>query len=100
MEDTSKPAHRIAFSIKPQDGDIIFDVHDNGIGMDQETLDKMFTLFFSAKGKKGTGLGLFIANKVVRQHGGAIAADSTPGQGTQIRVRIPKNKPLPGDATL
>jgi signal transduction histidine kinase len=50
----------------------------------------MFSLFFSSKGSKGTGLGLYIANDVVHQHGGQIHVDSTPGEGTEFRVVLPR----------
>ena len=61
--------------------------------MDRETREHMFTLFFSSKGHRGTGLGLFIANKIVGQHGGTIRVDSTPGQGTHFRIAIPARSP-------
>ncbi len=68
-------------------------VTDNGKGMDQETREKIFSLFFSSKGKKGTGLGLFISNKTIEQHGGAIAVTSEPGQGSSFRVTVPVRLP-------
>ena len=55
-----------------------------------EALEKIFTPFFSSKGNKGTGLGLFIANKIVEQHGGKIIVKSTPGHETRFTIRIPK----------
>ena len=64
-------------------------VEDNGLGMDQETREKIFSLFFSSKGIKGTGLGLFISNKIVDKHGGTIEVDSEPGRGTRFLVRVP-----------
>ncbi len=68
---------------------MIFEVEDNGIGMDQETREKIFSLFFSSKGIKGTGLGLFISNKIVDKHGGDIEVESEPGRGTRFMVRLP-----------
>jgi signal transduction histidine kinase len=65
------------------------EVEDNGIGMDRETREKIFSLFFSSKGIKGTGLGLFISNKIVDKHGGSIGVDSSPGCGTRFEVRLP-----------
>ena len=53
----------------------------------------MFTLFFSSKGNKGTGLGLFVSNEIVRQHGGAINVDSKPGKGSHFEIMIPKAIP-------
>jgi signal transduction histidine kinase len=58
--------------------------------MDGDTRDQIFSLFYSTKGRKGTGLGLFIANRIVGQHGGAITVASTPGEGAEFTVSIPK----------
>jgi signal transduction histidine kinase len=92
-KDKSKKSHKIIFSVKQQKDHLIFKISDDGIGMDEETLGKIFTPFFSSKGNKGTGLGLFIANKIVEQHGGKIYVKSTQGQGTHFTVRIPKTMP-------
>jgi signal transduction histidine kinase len=68
---------------------MVIEVEDDGIGMDKETREKAFSLFFSSKGLKGTGLGLFISNKIVDKHGGDIAVDSEPGRGTRFLIRLP-----------
>jgi signal transduction histidine kinase len=68
---------------------MFIEVEDNGLGMDQETREKIFSLFFSSKGIKGTGLGLFISNKIVDKHGGTIEVESEPGRGTRFLVRVP-----------
>ena len=65
-------------------------IEDNGVGMDRETREKMFTLFFSTKGNRGTGLGMFIAGQTVSRHGGAIEVESEPGQGSRITVWLPR----------
>ena len=59
--------------------------------MEQAELDNAFRLFYSSKGKKGTGLGLFITRNVVQQHGGSVTAVSEPGGGARFQVRLPKN---------
>ena len=51
-----------------------------GIGMTEETRTKLFTLFFSSKGKGGTGIGLYVARQVVMQHGGRIEVASVKGE--------------------
>jgi signal transduction histidine kinase len=76
-----------------QGDEIIFTIADNGIGMDSDTRSQIFDLFYSTKGKKGTGLGLFIANRIIGQHGGTITVVSNPGDGTVFRVKIPKKPP-------
>jgi len=93
VSDSTKKSHQISFCVGQHRNYIDFEVIDNGIGMDPETQDKIFTPFFSAKGEKGTGLGLYIANKIIEQHGGKIAVTSTPGKGTRFRIRIPKIVP-------
>lgn len=62
---------------------MVFVVEDNGAGMERETRERIFSLFFSSKGSKGTGLGLFVANKIVDKHGGSITVDSKPRRGSR-----------------
>jgi signal transduction histidine kinase len=88
-EGTRKPS-KVVFSLRRKKDRLEFDILDNGIGMDPITQEKLFTPFFSSKGDKGTGLGLFIANKIVEQHGGQIMVNSAPGRGSLFRVIIPK----------
>ena len=78
---------------RPDRVDLQLEISDNGIGMDKETREKMFTLFYSSKGREGTGLGLFISNQSIEQHEGAIQVDSTPGEGSRFTVRMPKILP-------
>ena len=62
------------------------------MGMDQETREKMFTLFFSSKGSKGTGLGLFVSNHVIPQHGGTIMVESEVKNGSRFEICIPRTR--------
>jgi signal transduction histidine kinase len=89
---------KIVFSLRRRKDRLEFDILDNGIGMDAATLEKLFTPFFSSKGDKGTGLGLFIANKIVEQHGGQITVSSAPGRGSLFRISLPAagHSPRPG----
>jgi signal transduction histidine kinase len=96
--DGSKESHKIVFGVREHRDFIFFDVFDDGIGMDADTREKIFTPLFSSKGNKGTGLGLYISNKIIEQHGGKIHVSSTPGQGTLFRIRIPKMPPEPSEA--
>jgi signal transduction histidine kinase len=91
--DETKKSHKIVFGVRKHKDKIIFEISDNGIGMDSETQEKLFTPFFSTKESKGTGLGLFISNAIIEQHGGEIIVKSTPGQGTLFRIGIPKKIP-------
>jgi PAS domain S-box-containing protein len=91
--DASKKANKIVFGVRQDNNDILFDVRDNGIGMDEKTREKLFTLFHSSKGREGTGLGLFISSKIIEQHGGSIKVESSLGKGSQFMVRMPKTIP-------
>ena len=93
IEDRTCKSHRIVFTVVPDDGHVIFEVRDNGVGMGQETQDSIFNLFYSSKGQTGTGLGLFIARNIIQQHGGTIQVASTPGQGSNFCVRLPRILP-------
>ena len=84
------PRHALRFRVWTQGDKIKFSVSDTGVGMDHETMSNLFTVFFSSKGRKGTGLGLFIANKIVEQHGGRIDVSSKPGQGSCFTITIPR----------
>jgi PAS domain S-box-containing protein len=88
--DTKKKHHFVRFSLTACGDNATFEIEDNGIGMDQETREKMFSLFFASKGTEATGLGLFTANKVIEKHRGTIEVESEPGQGTTYSIRIPK----------
>jgi len=87
--DKDKQDHNIRLGIRRDPQWVVIEVEDNGYGMDQETREKIFSLFFSSKGIKGTGLGLFISNKIVDKHGGTIVVDSELGRGTRFEVRLP-----------
>ncbi|MGD2271355.1 MAG: hybrid sensor histidine kinase/response regulator [Desulfobacterales bacterium] len=93
VKDESKESHKITFSVHQDRRYIFFDVSDNGVGMDKETAEKIFTLFFSSKGSKGTGFGLFVSNRIIQQHGGEIQVKSRPGEGSLFSVKIPKTLP-------
>jgi signal transduction histidine kinase/FixJ family two-component response regulator len=93
IDDKLKTDHCITFVVKKLEDQILFEISDNGIGMDEKTVSQMFNMFFSAKGKEGTGLGLFITQRIVKQHGGEIKAESAKGKGTTITVQIPVTIP-------
>jgi signal transduction histidine kinase len=67
----------------------VVEVSDTGVGMDQETRERMRETFFSTKGSQGRGLGMSIVNQIITMAGGFIQIDSSPGQGTRVRLYLP-----------
>jgi signal transduction histidine kinase/DNA-binding response OmpR family regulator len=91
LEDKSrKEEYSVNFSLHGEKDHIVFKISDNGVGIDQETREKIFTLFFSSKGNRGTGFGLFISNQICEQHGGSIIVNSTPGKGSVFQITLPR----------
>jgi PAS domain S-box-containing protein len=75
---------RIEFGTVTKDGETCYFVRDNGVGFDMAYADKLFTVFHRlhrAEDFEGSGVGLAIAERIVRRHGGRIWAESAPGQG-------------------
>lgn len=97
LGDAPGKRHRVRFGARVEQGAgggrVVFEVEDNGLGLDREAREKMFTLFFSSKGSKGTGIGLFISSTVIRQHHGSIEVQSSPGEGTRFTVSLPLRQP-------
>lgn len=69
-------------------------VEDTGGGIAQEQINRIFEPFYTTK-KKGSGLGMMIVRRIIREHGGRIDIDSRLGQGTSIRVWLPLHEPKP-----
>ncbi|OHB76800.1 MAG: histidine kinase [Planctomycetes bacterium RBG_16_64_10] len=68
-------------------------VTDNGSGIPADDLEKIFTIFVSRKGGRGTGLGLPVSQKILKEHGGRILVNSQPGQGSQFTLELPAVPP-------
>jgi signal transduction histidine kinase len=81
------------------DGHILIAVKDQGIGMDQKEVKKIFQKFYRTKsaeqsGEAGTGIGLSIVQQIVEQHGGTIEVSSRPGAGSCFTLVVPNGAQL------
>lgn len=75
-------------------------VSDNGSGIEPDALPRIFEPFFTTKPPgRGTGLGLAIATNILREHGGSLHFDSSPGQGTTAHVELPVGQGVSGVST-
>ena len=71
---------------------LIIEIEDNGSGMDEETTRKVFNPFFTTKPVgQGTGLGMSITYKIIKNHQGDIKVESKKGVGTKFIIRLPIN---------
>ncbi len=94
---------RIVVECEPGEGEWSFNVSDNGIGIAEEFVDKVFVIFQRLHGRDvytGTGIGLALCKKIVEYHGGAIWIDTARSTGTQIRFTLPEIPAPAADETL
>jgi PAS domain S-box-containing protein len=78
---------------REEEGTLIYEVADNGRGMDYEISRKVFSKFFTTKGSdRGTGLGLLTTKRIVHQHGGRISFESREGEGSVFRIELPRTE--------
>lgn len=77
----------ILITRRERDG-VVVEVVDDGPGMDRETLDRCFEVYFSTKGS-GSGLGLATVRRIAEAHGGELDVQSSPGNGTRVVMHLP-----------
>jgi two-component system sensor histidine kinase/response regulator len=99
----NKPGGHVKVIFCSQGQEVIVEIRDNGIGIEETHLGRIFEEFYRVDGRrdapvKGHGLGLSIAKKIVETHWGLIDLESKPGEGTSIKLRFPKL--FQGDASL
>lgn len=89
---TDEGGHIRVSLARAQDGGIVVEVEDDGIGMDEQQLARAFEKFYQADRShagEGNGLGLALARRIVDVHGGHMSAASAPGVGTTVTVHLP-----------
>ena len=88
--DTSKDGHAVEVRVDFFDEhNVSFEVEDDGTGMDDDTCSNIFTDFYSTKGTGGTGLGLLVVDKIVKEHGGRMDVLTALGKGSTFRAIVP-----------
>jgi two-component system NtrC family sensor kinase len=75
-------------STRGGEGSVSIELRDSGHGIPRERLQRIFDPFFTTK-ERGTGLGLAMAQEIAQEHGGSLACESTPGEGTTFTLRLP-----------
>jgi two-component system NtrC family sensor kinase len=84
---------------RADDDAVVVEVRDTGDGIKREHIKRIYDPFFTTKGiGHGTGLGLSVSYGILQEHGGSIAVDSAPGQGTTFRVTLPVYHPATATA--
>jgi signal transduction histidine kinase len=102
----SPPGSQIIVKVERRDQDYVVSVQDQGVGIPAEQLPHLFDRFYRVPGVEvrtgssvGVGLGLYIAQKIVEQHGGRIEVTSHPGEGSTFSIVLAA-RPLPVAAHL
>jgi signal transduction histidine kinase len=97
VEDRKNPQVTVGTRRDPEEGWVRLVVLDNGVGIQPQKVNEIFRPFVSSKGARGTGLGLAVSRKILREHGGDIVVQSQPGKGSKFILRLPQRSPLGGD---
>ena len=81
------------FAERRENGFVDIAVKDTGIGIPADQLEKVKTKFFKGNAtRRGSGIGLAVADEIIRMHGGEILLDSIEGEGTTVTIRLPIDK--------
>jgi two-component system NtrC family sensor kinase len=86
---TGRPDAKVSIALLCTQDSTRIEIEDNGVGIPQSQLQTIFSLFESTKGNRGTGLGLPVSQKIIREHGGDISVSSVVDQGTTFTIRLP-----------
>ncbi len=95
---TIKPPRRLTVDSWVENGTVSVAVGDNGPGVPPDVLERLFRPFASTKGRRGTGLGLYISRQIAREAGGDLELSSGGGGGARFRMTLPEGSPTTANA--
>jgi signal transduction histidine kinase len=91
LQHLGKPCGTVVVSCRARAGEIEFGVCDDGVGIHERHLERIFRMFQTLDpNKETTGIGLSVVKKIVEMHGGSISVESSVGAGTTFRFTVPK----------
>ena len=97
VEDRPDPYVGVQTLLEPDASHVRIVVIDHGVGIPADKIHDIFKPFVSTKGARGTGLGLAVSRKILREHGGDITVQSQPGKGSKFVLRLPMKSPYASD---
>lgn len=97
LEDRPNPKVAVQTILEPGGDWAKVIVVDNGPGIAEDVIEDIFKPFVSTKGSRGTGLGLPVSRKILREHGGDIVVQSVPEKGSKFSLRIPMKSAFTGE---
>jgi len=93
----SKDGGKIEINLYPENGKAVIEVRDNGCGISEQKLEKIWLPFYTTKGNEGTGIGLDVCRKIIEGHGGTISCSSVVNNGTVFKISLPVSSKTPGN---
>ncbi|HEY9111779.1 MAG TPA: XrtA/PEP-CTERM system histidine kinase PrsK [Rhodanobacteraceae bacterium] len=93
-QDAATPQGHVTLRVKPDRGQAVIEIEDDGMGMDEDFIrNRLFKPFFTTKASRGMGIGAYQAREYVRALGGTLAVDSAPARGSVFTVGLPLAEP-------
>ncbi|BBO90393.1 ATP-binding protein [Desulfosarcina ovata] len=90
IENPADKESRIDFELWVDRSSVGFTIEDTGGGMSAKKVDSIFDLFYSTKGRGGTGIGLYVTRKIIQKHNGTLSVHSEPGKGSRFEIVLPR----------